>query len=378
MIQSKEHPAGSRPNHVRAAATVGLVALAYYGAARLGLLLASQHGNVSPVWPATGIAISAVLFLGRWAIPGIAIAAFAANASTQIPLLAAFGIAVGNTLEAIIGAAIVRRVATRQGRLGLFSQAVAHLAAAVLSPTVGALSGVGILWASGSVPVSDTGVLLATWWVGDSLGALALVPALGVLGPQVFRRESWSANQVARGAILVAFASAVSYLVLLRLPGASYVFLVFPLLLVGASLSGAGGAHFTAVLVSAFSIAGACAGAGPFRGGTLNENLIHLQILLASVHLTAMAVSAFKRAETFLLPSKVLLLGWGLSGGLFYWIHGDTREKDRARFEGLVREAEQSIAQRMVTYEVALRGGASLFAASKLVERHEWKAYSIR
>ncbi len=375
MTQSPEDPVGLNPKPARALISVGLVALVYYGAARLGLLLASQHGSVSPVWPATGIAISAVLFLGKWACPGIAIAAFAAAIGTQDSVAAALGIALGNSLEAAIGAAIIRRAKTKAERLGLLSQAATQLAAAVLSPAVSAALGVGSLWASGGVSISDAGVLLATWWVGDSLGALALVPALAAIGPRIFRRDFWRWDRMIRGALVATVASGVSFLVLVRLSGAPFLFLVFPLLLIGSAVFGAAGGHMTAIIVSAFSIAGTCLDSGAFRGGSLNEDLIHLQIFLASVHMTAMVLSAFKPAESFLLPGTVLLLGWGLSGGLFYWIHEGSLDKDRAHFEALVRRAEQNIAQRMATYEVALRGGVSLFAASKSVERHEWKAY---
>jgi MASE1 len=50
-----------------------LLSLAYFGAARLGLLLASVHGSVSPVWPATGLAIWALSGRGTWLWPGVAL-----------------------------------------------------------------------------------------------------------------------------------------------------------------------------------------------------------------------------------------------------------------------------------------------------------------
>jgi hypothetical protein len=41
-----------------------LLAAAYFVAAELGLALVETHGNVSPVWPPTGIAIAGLLILG--------------------------------------------------------------------------------------------------------------------------------------------------------------------------------------------------------------------------------------------------------------------------------------------------------------------------
>ena len=78
-----------------------LIATIYYLAAKLGLLLAFEQANTSPVWPPTGIAIAAVLFRGLRVWPGIFAGALAANLSTGLALPPALGIATGNTLEAV-------------------------------------------------------------------------------------------------------------------------------------------------------------------------------------------------------------------------------------------------------------------------------------
>src|SRR5437867_10593593 len=102
-----------------------LVAVVYYWAARLGLLLAIPNTNASPVWPASGLALAAVLCLGRRVWPGIALAAFAANAMRLLtaqdlgPLRSvdvSACIAAGNTLEAMAGGALLRRL-SGPGRL---------------------------------------------------------------------------------------------------------------------------------------------------------------------------------------------------------------------------------------------------------------------
>src|SRR5688500_16276095 len=79
----------------------GIVTVAYFLAAELGLSLASVHTNVSPVWPPTGIAIAALLILGHRLWPAILIVAFLANLWTGVSVPVALGIAGGNTLEAV-------------------------------------------------------------------------------------------------------------------------------------------------------------------------------------------------------------------------------------------------------------------------------------
>jgi PAS domain S-box-containing protein len=59
------------------------------------------------------------------------------------------------------------------------------------------------------------------------------------------------------------------------------------------------------------------------------------------------------------------------------WYLADHFVKGRAheRFLYQTAEAQSAIAHRMTEYELALRGGAGLFAASKSVERSEWRRY---
>src|ERR671931_1297946 len=81
----------------------------YFGAARLGLSLAFLHANVSPVWPPTGMAIAAVLWLGYRISPAILLGAFLANLTTGVSVATAGGIAVGNTLEAVSAVFLLHR-----------------------------------------------------------------------------------------------------------------------------------------------------------------------------------------------------------------------------------------------------------------------------
>ncbi|TMG12168.1 MAG: serine/threonine protein phosphatase, partial [Chloroflexi bacterium] len=75
---------------------LALVALAYWLAAELSLNLALVHGQVTPIWPPTGIAVVAILLVGRRATAAIALAAFAVNLPIGPSVLGAAIIAAGN------------------------------------------------------------------------------------------------------------------------------------------------------------------------------------------------------------------------------------------------------------------------------------------
>jgi len=88
-----------------------VLALAYFWSGKFGLSLASFHASATPVWPPTGIALVAVLLGGYRLWPGILVGAFAVNMTLPGTVWTAGGVAVGNTLEALIGALLVNRFA---------------------------------------------------------------------------------------------------------------------------------------------------------------------------------------------------------------------------------------------------------------------------
>src|SRR5438128_460998 len=79
------------------------IAAIYFSAARLGLPFGIGE-QVTPAWQPSGIALAAVVLCGYRVWPGVMLAAFLANLGVDEPRLTACGIAVGNTLEALLGA----------------------------------------------------------------------------------------------------------------------------------------------------------------------------------------------------------------------------------------------------------------------------------
>ena len=84
------------------------LALVYFASAKLGLELAFSNESVTAIWPPTGIALAALVLGGRGLWPGVLLGAFLANVTTDVPVYTAAGIAVGNTLEAVVGAYAAR------------------------------------------------------------------------------------------------------------------------------------------------------------------------------------------------------------------------------------------------------------------------------
>src|SRR5438128_2678012 len=100
-----------RSSWLRFLAGTAALTVVYFSAAKLGLQLGFVK-QVTAVWPPTGIALIAVLLYGYRALPGIALGALWVNKLSDEPVTTACAIAVGNTLEAVVGAWLLRRVVT--------------------------------------------------------------------------------------------------------------------------------------------------------------------------------------------------------------------------------------------------------------------------
>ena len=165
----------SRP--VPLIARITLLALVYFAAAKLGLSLAALHSNVTPIWPPTGIAIAALLIFGRRVWPGIFLGALAVNVLTDIPVGSAFGIAVGNTLEAVVAVWLLQRVARWRNSLDSVADVMRFVGcAAILAPMVSATVGTISLCLGGAAEWAHFWSFWLTWWIGDGFGALIVAP----------------------------------------------------------------------------------------------------------------------------------------------------------------------------------------------------------
>jgi PAS domain S-box-containing protein len=156
-----------------------LIAIVYFATAELGLSLASVHENVTPVWPPTGIAIASLLIFGVRVWPGVFLGALAANLLTSIPIASSFGIAIGNTLEAVVASSLLQRSKGWRKSFDTVGDVLTFVVyAAVLAPLVSATIG------SLSVCLGDPNQwagfwkLWLTWWMGDGFGALIVSPLL--------------------------------------------------------------------------------------------------------------------------------------------------------------------------------------------------------
>lgn len=276
---------------IQAAATLGLAA-AYFCAAKLGLSLAFVHSNATAVWPPTGIALAAVLLWGNRMWPGIFAGAFFANLTTAGTVATSAGIALGNTLEAVAGAWLLRRFA---GGLRVFQRARDVfrfvVLAALLSTTISATIGLLSLELGHLAAWSEAAPIWLTWWFGDAVGALVVAPLLVIWLTQ--RPPVHGLRDAAEllGSLLAVFLFGQAVFggwVSPALVNHPMAFIAIPPLLWAAFRFGPWGAVTATAMLSVVALNGALRGFGPFVLEEPHESLLLLQAFLGTISATAL------------------------------------------------------------------------------------------
>lgn len=285
-----------RASALTALLQLAVVALAYWFTARLGLGLALVHGQVTPIWPPTGIALVSILVFGWRVWPAIYLAALAVNLPIGPSPLGAIAIAAGNTLAPLTAAVLLKRAGFRI-ELDRLRDAVAILVLGALGAmTISATVGASVLVLFGAEPL-DFWSTWAVWWTGDAMGVLLVAPFLLGFLPNA-RSPALQPRMAAELAGYLVGIGVLTFVLFesrLRLE-----YLVFPLLMLVAWRLRLRGAAPAALITSGVAIWATVHGTGPFGTGTLLEKMITLQVFNVCVAITSLvlAVSVEARERT--------------------------------------------------------------------------------
>lgn len=156
------------------------VAAVYYIAGRIGQLMALPPGYVTPVWPSSGIALTAAFLLGNQGLAGIFLGSFLNNFLLfpdilQNYLKAVFissGIGFGATLQAYVGAFLLQKF-TNSKPFETAGNAFKFIVISIISCLINSIIGTFSLSMGQSVKWLET---WWTWWIGDSAGILIFTP----------------------------------------------------------------------------------------------------------------------------------------------------------------------------------------------------------
>src|SRR5215469_16879868 len=164
--------------------------VAYVLTGRLGLMLAIPPGYATAIFPPAGIAVSAMLVAGTAMLPATFLASFLLNiwvgysltdglAATAIAT--ALVIAFASMLQAAIGGSALRHAIGYPAPLDKARDLLRFLVVSPISCLTSATVSLAGMWVIGSVETAELPTSWLTWWIGDTLGVLVLLPVMLVL-----------------------------------------------------------------------------------------------------------------------------------------------------------------------------------------------------
>ena len=276
-----------------------LVAIGYYLGTRGGFALTPSNEPIATFWPPNAILLAAFLLVPKrqWWVLILAVlpAHLLVQMQSGVPLATQIGWFIGNTCEALVGAALISQFARTESLFESVRGLVIFLCfGVVLAPLLTSFLDAGVVvgtgWGRGYW------VLLLTRLLSNMLAILTIVPTLVIcwLNAGNFRRVPLSRWMEASAltAILVLVIFVVfggTYQTGVGVPALIYVPL--PLLLWAAVRFGSGGLSASLLLVSVISIWSAMHSSGPFVLPSMKENVLSLQVLLCTIAVPLMLLS---------------------------------------------------------------------------------------
>ena len=352
--------------------------LSYYLVSRLGLEVASINKQASPVWPATGVAISLIFFFGPKVLVGIFAGAFLVNFLTGLSLSATAFIALGNSLESLLFFFLYNKISNYTKDQSIHSRATFVLFTMVLATAVSASFGTAALWFSSIVPSAFIVKNWITWWIGDFLGALFIFPLAYKIKLTNFDSFKSDRLQFFKLLLLVVFTALLSRFVFASEQGRPFLFLIFLALLLATSWFDSLWVYLASLAIGFYSVWQTIQGQGPFSGNSLNDNLVHLQIFLAGLSVTAIGLESLKQ-EGFQFKTKLaIFFGWTFSGIAFYFAYTSAVVKDDVHFSSQIKQVKVALEDQVSNYIKVLESGESFLNASEYVSKEEWQLFASR
>lgn len=272
-----------------------LFSFVYFITADLSLRLDAVSGFATLFWLPTGISLVILFFFGYRLWPGVALGAFVANFINGAPLPVALGIAVGNTLEAVVGVYLLQRVIHFHPSLERLRDVVGLVVlAAFFSTLISATVGTTSLFLGGLLRTTYLSTWSA-WWVGDMLSGLITAPFLFVWS----RQPSLRLPPYRLGELLLLSVSVVIIGIIVfhgmfgvEIKMTPLTYIVFPPLIWAAIRFGQKETVTAIFVLSLFAVWSTVQGFGPFARESVSESLLYLQNFMAVTAITSMLLAA--------------------------------------------------------------------------------------
>lgn len=277
-------------------AQVTLVTVVYFAAAKLSLSFAISPGYATAVWPPSGIALAALLLLGNRVWPGVWLGASVVNFTVNFSPVVPFLIGAGNTLEALVGALLIRRfIVGLTCRFEHASDVFKFVAVAILIGMIAATIGVLSLTLAGSVSWPNFFTNWVTWWQGDVAGIIIVTPL--ILSWSIPQQAAWSQGRLVELACFLLILWGVTNVVFGPNQGwipISSKFAIIPLIIWAAYRFTQREVTTAIAVISGLAIWYTVRGDGPFQSPSINVSLLVLLAFNCTLVITGLLINAIE------------------------------------------------------------------------------------
>jgi signal transduction histidine kinase len=278
---------------------LALVAIAYWLAVQLGLLVVAQPEGVASIWPASGLALAVLLLSPKrqWSI--LLTIIFVTNALGNLmggnSLPVSLGFALANALEALLAAWLLTHFCKSRITFGRIVEIFFLFGVAIVANGLTALLGASVSALAFGAPFTNTWLV---WWTSDGLGMILVAPLIvtWATSRSMFQTASW--YRIVEAILLVLTLFFFTWLLFGSFTNAVEPFLrnymLFPFLIWLAFRYGPRDMASALTLIAFIAIWNTLQGYGifGFPDQTVTQHLISAQMLLIVLSFTGMLLSA--------------------------------------------------------------------------------------
>ncbi len=350
-------------------------ALAYFAVGKLSLILASLNAATTPFWPASGIALGALLLFGPQLAPAIFLGALLSNLNHGISFWGVLVISLGSTLEALFAFAIAKFLIKRE-HFKTYSESFTLLSCGFLACIVSASLGVSVLYLNGLVAPGSVNYTWLTWWGGNFVGIVVFAP---------FILSIFNKNELFKFEKLKNFFELLCYLGILVLlniqvfkgewDGGFYwlnglIFLIATLRLNTLA------ARILLVFSAFIAISFTYKSYGPFEFGSRNLDLMYLQLVVFTFGAGVLFMGAFKKEKSNLTSFIIMSVGLIMICFGINWISAEAKTYKNMEFQSLVAKAKSNLEKAQNHYSMLLRSSSGLVSLYPELESRAWHKYT--
>lgn len=318
------------------------LAIIIYLAEEIGRLAGLPGGlKVSPIWPASGIALASLLLLGWNVWPGIFLGFLVYNfLHLALSFSSLHGIVIGlilstaSLLQAFLGAYFIRRFSSTEFYLSLRSTLL-FLAIAILTCVTAPTIAIPILYLLGDIPKEIVLFSWITFWTGDTIGVLLFTPLIiSFILPSPIKYTRKKKIEAFILFLLLVLASIGIFFEKYSI----HIWLL-PFLLWATLRLNIRGLTIALVIISVFAVAATTLGYGPYYNIDVNKSLFYLASFIGTITATMLILTSIINENA---ESAKLLQEYNLK--LKNAVNTSTHQLQEAKDEIIVREKLTSLA----------------------------------